>query len=112
MNSVQLFVILLVELIVKINSGVSEYWEIFQILIFPRGLPTSALQTKLIDWFSSRFSGNAKNFSGNLAIKKLTRLNYEIDWQSNDLNDEHVQSIETSLNDFYMCFYSYIHFMY
>lgn len=94
MNSVQLFVILLVELNVKINSGVSEYWEIFQILIFPRGLPTSALQTKLIDWFSSSFSGNAKKFSGNLAIKKLTRLNYEIDWQSNYLNDENVQSIE------------------
>lgn len=50
------------------NTGVSLYWDIFQILIFPNGLPTLALHNILIDCFSSSAFGNNWNFSGSFGL--------------------------------------------
>lgn len=67
MVSVQLSVLWFDEL--EISSGV-KYWDIFQILIFLRGLPTLALQVKFMDWFSSSSFGVTRNTSGFFALLK------------------------------------------
>lgn len=54
-----------------------EFFKIFQMFIYPLGLPTSALQVKLMDWFSSSSFGCTKISSGSLAFAENVR-NFEI----------------------------------
>lgn len=54
-----------------------EFFKNFQMFIYPLGLPTSALQVKLMDWFSSSSFGDTTNSSGSLAFAENVR-NFEI----------------------------------
>lgn len=54
-----------------------EFFKIFQMFIYPLGLPTSALHVKLMDWFSSGSFGYTKISSGSLAFAENMR-NFEI----------------------------------
>lgn len=61
----------------SINSGgISEFLESIQIWIFPRGVPTSALQFKLMVSFSWSSFGNTTNSSGSLAFAENNNLTF------------------------------------
>ena len=53
---------------VKINSVSLEFLASFQILMFPLGAPTSALQLKVSDWFTFITLGNTVNSVGFVAV--------------------------------------------
>lgn len=74
MNSVQFSVLTDVALDAYINSGVSLFWDIFQIVRVPRELPTSAtVHIKCMDWFSSSSFGNNKNLSCSFGFAKTIK---------------------------------------
>ena len=52
----------------KINSVSLEFLARFQILMFPLGAPTSALQLKVSDWFTLITLGNTVNSVGCVAV--------------------------------------------